>query len=497
MPRRIHWLILLLPSPVPMKNNTNVVTRFAPSPTGFLHIGGIRTALFAYLLAKKNNGTFILRIEDTDKERQVEGSIEHIKESLSWLGIEWEYGPDTPGPFGPCIQSERLDIYKSYAKQLVDKGLAYPDTSTPEEIVKQREACEKTGGQFLFRNHRPEHFVEWDEETTLRLKVTDLKKYTWEDAVWGHLEGGGETLDDIVLIKADGFPTYNFAHIVDDHEMGVTHLMRGDEFISSTPRFLSIYEALGIPHPIFVSLPPILNESGSKKLSKRDGAKDILDYKREGYLSETLINFLALIGWNPGTEKELFTLTELITEFSIDNIQRSGGSFNIDKLKWMNKMHYQKLTDETYLKLVKEFVPEKFSTDVDAMNSLKRALPILRERIEVMNELPALLNKGELSFITAYKKPNDTLLPWKKDADPKAWKARLDHASSLLNSTSFDSEEEIKLALWDYIEAEGKGEVLWPLRVALTGLERSPDPFSCAYILGKEESIRRIDAVLE
>ena len=256
-----------------------VVTRFAPSPTGFMHVGGVRTALYAYLWAKKNKGTFILRIEDTDKEREVEGSIAHIIESLKWLGIDWDQGPEIGGPHAPYLQSERLGIYKKYAEILINKGFAYPDPYTEEEVNQFRERAELAKKPFLFREHRPETFDVWDEKKPLRFKVPEIKSYKWNDLVYGDLSAGPEALDDFILIKSDGYPTYNFAHIVDDIEMGISHVMRGQEFISSVPKFLSLYEALGIEPPLFATLPPIMGSDGNKKLSKRDGAKDILEYK--------------------------------------------------------------------------------------------------------------------------------------------------------------------------------------------------------------------------
>ncbi|MCA9361766.1 glutamate--tRNA ligase, partial [Candidatus Kaiserbacteria bacterium] len=269
------------------RNTEKVVTRFAPSPTGFLHIGGVRTALYAYLFARKHAGTFILRIEDTDKNREVEGSIHHIEESLRWLGIEWDFGPDKPGDFGSCLQSDRLDIYKKYAAQLVEKGLAYPDPYTEEEMAAFRAAAAAEKRPFVFRHHRPDTFAEWDGTKPLRFKVPEIKRSEWHDVVRGTLTAGEETLDDFIILKADGYPTYNFAHIIDDHEMGVTHVMRGEEFIASTPKFLSLYDALEIKRPIFVTLPPIMGPDGKKKLSKRDGAKDLLEYRDDGYLPET------------------------------------------------------------------------------------------------------------------------------------------------------------------------------------------------------------------
>jgi glutamyl-tRNA synthetase len=279
-----------------MENQTQkVVTRFAPSPTGFMHIGNVRTAIYAWAYAKKNNGTFILRIEDTDKAREVEGSIEHIIKSLKWIGIDWDEGPDIGGPNAPYKQSERLDSYIKYAKILIEKGFAYTDPYTEEEVEGFRKKADEEKRPFLYREHRPENPPVWDGTQPLRFKVKDVKSYEWDDLVRGHLKAGPEALDDFILIKSDGYPTYNFAHIIDDFEMGVTHIMRGDEFISSTPKFLSVYDALEIKRPEFVILPPIMGSEGKKKMGKRDGAKDVLEYKNEGYLPEAMLNFLALI----------------------------------------------------------------------------------------------------------------------------------------------------------------------------------------------------------
>lgn len=475
-----------------------VVTRFAPSPTGFLHIGGVRSAIFSYLYARKHNGTFILRIEDTDKAREVEGSVEHIKESLSWLGVLWDYGPDAPGPFGSCKQSERLDIYKRYAQTLVEKGLAYPDPYTKEEIEAFKEEARAAGKPFLYRNHRPTEFSEWTGREPLRLKVPVVKRTHWHDAVRGELEAGEEMLDDIILIKADGFPTYNFAHIVDDHEMGVTHIMRGDEFISSTPKFLSIYEALEIEPPVLVSLPPIMNETGTKKLGKRDGAKDILDYRADGYLPEAMFNFLTLIGWNPGGEQEIFSKDDLIERFSLEKIQKSGGAFNIEKLNWMNRHYLHELPDDAFLAYAKDALPTsitKLSQYSD--ERLERLLPTIKERVSVGTEITQAAEAGEYDYAFAPVSPSADMLAWKDDTSPTETLPRLQEALKLLEPVDFDEPDSIKDALWPYALEVGKGQLLWPLRVALTGMERSPDPFTVAYILGKEETLARIQTACD
>ncbi len=476
-------------------SNTNrpVVTRFAPSPTGFMHIGGVRTALYAYLYAKKNNGTFILRIEDTDKNREVDGSIAHNMESLSWLGLTWDFGPDKPGLFGSCLQSDRLDIYKKYAQQLVDKGLAYPDPYTSEQLEQFRKEATEEKRPFLFRKHRPDTYETWDGTKPLRFKVPEVKRYKWHDEVRGDLSAGEEMLDDIIIMKADGYPTYNFAHIIDDLEMGVTHVMRGEEFIASTPKFLSLYDALEIARPIFVTLPPIMGPDGKKKLSKRDGAKDLLEYKNEGYLPAAMNNMLALTGWNPGGNNEIFTMSELVEKFSLDRIQRSGGAFNEEKLLHMNKEHLKSLSGE-----------EKISYFIDALPESTKTLPgysteqasklavVVFERAALKKEITQAAEVGEYDWAFSDPEYEKTLLQWKNDDSLQEALPRLENVHKLLEDADFSSTEAIKSAVWTYAEETGKGEVLWPLRVALSGRQQSPDPFTLAYILGREKTLVRI-----
>lgn len=294
----------------------NVRTRFAPSPTGLLHVGGIRTALFAWLVARqKTDGRFILRLEDTDQAREVAGADQHIMDCLHALGLNYDEGPDVGGNLGPYRQSERLGIYKKWAEKLVESGRAYADPYSPEEVQKFRETAQAEKRPFLYRNHRPENPPVWDGSMPLRFK-SEPKAYTWRDEVMGELSTPADVVDDFILMKSDGFPTYNFAHIVDDAEMQVSHVIRGQEFLASVPNYLNLYEALGLTPPIMATMPHIMNEQGNKKLSKRDGAKDVLDYTREGYLPEALVSFIATLGWNDGTEQEVFTTEELIEKFS-------------------------------------------------------------------------------------------------------------------------------------------------------------------------------------
>jgi glutamyl-tRNA synthetase len=483
-----------------MMHNTRVVTRFAPSPTGFMHVGSVRTALFAYLYAKQNNGDFILRIEDTDKKREVEGSIEHIIESLRWLNIDWNVGIDIGGPLPSYKQSERLDIYIEYAKKLLAKGLAYQDPFSEEELEMLREKAKLEKRPFLFRDHRPEDSVEWDVGKTLRFK-TPIKKYAWNDAVRGDLSAGEEALDDFVLIKSDGFPTYNFCHIIDDFEMVVTHIMRADEFIASTPKYLALYEALEITPPIFVTLPPIMGVEGGKKLGKRDGAKDILDYKKEGYLPSAIINYLALLGWNPGTEQEIFTIEELQKYFDIEKIQKSGARWDDEKLLWINREHLKRVSiQDNYIEVKKQI--DDCGMHLPELNEerLAKALHSIIDRIDVYSDIRRLLEEGE--FVYFFKKPgieSKEILFWKKSPDSISTLKHLEHTLTLLEDTHsehFDSITNLQTVLETATSTYGKGEILWPLRVALSGREKSVDPFTLLYVLGKEESVARINSAV-
>ncbi|MDH5442421.1 MAG: glutamate--tRNA ligase [Candidatus Nomurabacteria bacterium] len=479
------------------KENKPVVTRFAPSPTGFMHIGGVRTALYAYLWARKNNGEFILRIEDTDKDREVAGSIEHIQKSLAWLGIDWNYGPDKPGDFGSCIQSERLDSYHKYAQKLVDDGLAYPDPYTKEQVQEFRDKAEVEKRAFLFRDHRPQNFDTWDGKSSLRFKVPEIKRYHWNDAVRGDLEAGPEALDDFIIMKSDGYPTYNFAHIIDDYEMGVTHVMRGDEFISSMPRFLSLYDALDIPYPVFVTLPPIMGTDGKKKLGKRDGAKDVLEYKTEGYLAQAMVNFLAMIGWNPGTDQEIFSMDDLIDQFTIERIHHSGGAFNEEKLDWLNKQWMEKLDPAELRNGIESFVEPLRRLPQYSDDRFEQVLPVIAERISVFNDVADMIREGELQFFFEQPTYDREKIIWKKSTLDEARKHLTQTKKLFTDYNGAWDADGIKSAVWDYAGEQGRGDVLWPLRYALSGRDKSPDPFVIAAIIGKDETIARIETALD
>ena len=322
------------------------ITRFAPSPTGYIHLGNLRSAIYPYLIAKQSkDGKYILRIEDTDQTRYVAGATDLIKETLVWLGLNWDEGIDKGGEHGPYYQSERRDIYHEYARKLIEKGRAYADPTSPEQINEYRQADNAAKKPFLYRNHRPANTPTWEPGIPLRFK-SEPKAVSWHDEVMGDMSTGPEVMDDIILIKADGLPTYNFAHIVDDYLMEVTHIVRGVEYLSSMPNYLAIYEALGINHPKFVSLPHVLATTGNKKLSKRDGAKSAVDYRDDGVLPEAMLNYLACLGWNDGTEQEIYSMDELKKAFSIDRIQTSGARFDEVKLLWQNGQWIRKIFDE-------------------------------------------------------------------------------------------------------------------------------------------------------
>ncbi len=473
-------------------SDQNVVTRFAPSPTGFLHIGGVRTALFAWAHARKHGGTFILRIEDTDKAREVAGSIDHIIESLRWVGIEWNEGPDIGGPHAPYLQSQRLESYKKYAQVLIDKGLAYADPYTEAEVEKFREQSQAAGKPFLFRDYRPENPPVWDGSQPLRFKATNIKSYTWNDVVRGELSAGPEALDDFVLIKSDGYPTYNFAHIIDDLEMGVTCITRADEFIASTPKFMALYEALEITPPQIASMPPIMAPDGKKKLGKRDGAKDILEYRAEGYLPQAMLNFLAFIGWNPGDEREVMTAQEIIEAFDLSKVQRSGGGYNIEKLNWLNREHIKRLPLNEQIAWVEKFLPEKFKSLAEKIT------PIAIERIEKFDDVRIMAEAGEFDYYLDTPEYDAAKLVWKTDTKENTV-MHLKKVVELLDTVPENafSKEAVKEAVWEYAEAVGRGNVLWPTRFALSGKDKSPDPFTLAEILGKNVVTERLTKAIQ
>ena len=468
-------------------------TRFAPSPTGYLHVGGVRTALFAWLLARQSGGQFILRLEDTDKMREVEGSGQHIMDSLRWLGLQWDEGIDVGGPHAPYLQSERLDLYHEWGEKLIAKGRAYADPYTKEELEAFREEAKAAKKPFLYRDHRPDHPPVWDGSRPLRFK-SEPKPYEWDDAVVGHLSTGPEAIDDFILIKSDGYPTYNFCHIIDDLLMECTHVIRSQEFISSVPKFLNLYEALEIEHPVMATLPYVMGPDGKKKLSKRDGAKDILDYAREGYLPEAMMNFLATLGWNDGTEQEIFSVDELIQKFSLERVQKSGARFDEQRLLWMNGAHIRALSvDELYQK-VEGFWPTE-SEHYDEFYR-KQVLGLVQERLKYFAELP------ELSMFFFADLPIDPKL-WLehkqlKNLDNGELKKLLEQAKAVLEQSDF-SVDDLTNRLNTLLETSGQkpGVLLSLIRIATTWAPSSPSLAETLHVLRQETSLRRINTTLK
>lgn len=534
------------------KDSTSpIITRFAPSPTGFLHIGSIRTALYGYLLAQKTGGKFILRIEDTDKVREVQGGVEIILRTLQALKLNWDQ---------QFKQSDRLDIYKKWAEKLVEKGLAYADDLRAEEVEAWREDAKLKRKPFLYRDYITDgRKVEWVYgENVLRLK-SNPKRWDWHDMVRGDLTAGPEAVDDLVLIKADGYPTYNFCHIVDDFEMGITHILRGDEFISSTPKFLSIYEALNIEHPEFVTLPPIMAPSGKKKLGKRDGAKDALEYLADGVLIDALLNFLALLGWNPGkgNNQEIFTVDQLIEQFSISGIGKSGANYDQKRLEWINGHHIRKLSlDELYQKATshpenphrhpelvlgsnqkessegaqnsplasgegrvseasrgeanKNFMPKEAAAFSEAYQ--KQVLSLVQERLKFLNELPELtwfffkkpeLTQAELLDVRGletWSHPESTERhPELVSGSPKnSARVMISHALGLIQQSDF-SPEDLQTKLNQALEdLQTKPAILFALlRNALTGARFTPPLNETMSVLGKDEAVERLSLSIQ
>ncbi|MDB5179988.1 MAG: Glutamate-tRNA ligase [Candidatus Saccharibacteria bacterium] len=471
-------------------------TRFAPSPTGFMHVGGIRTALFAWFVARQANGAFILRLEDTDQKREVEGSADHILKALGALGITHDEGPDIGGPYAPYKQSERLEIYKAWAKKLIDSGRAYADPYTPAELDAFRESARANKKAFLYRDHRPETPPAWDGSTPLRLR-SDPKAYNWHDEVLGDLSTGPEVIDDIILIKSDGFPTYNFAHIVDDAEMKISHIIRGQEFIASQPNYLNIYEALGLDLPIFATMPHIMAESGNKKLGKRDGAKDVLDYLNDGYLPETMINFIASLGWNDGTEQEIFTVPELIKKFSLDRVQKSGARFDEKRLEWMNGQHIRLLTLDDLYERVTDFWP---ASAVTASEELKKhVLALVQDRLKTLKDLAILTDyffaepKADWSMI----ENNKQLAQLPKGELKQLLQASFEALGEV--STSDFTPEAVQETLNQLLVTTGqKPGILFSLiRTVVSWAPFSPALDHTLSVLGKETSLARLDAAIK
>lgn len=515
-----------------MNTSSKVRGRFSPSPTGYVHIGGLRTALYNYLFVTKHNGDVLLRIEDTDRKRFVPGACENLVSVLINMGIVHSEGPfmtvevkddstqviaskNYPGimevgDFGPYIQSERLDLYQKYAQELIDSGKAYYCFCTPErlDVMRKEQMTNKKMPKYdrlccqLLEEEVELKKKQHREEGTpqvVRLMLPENRTVSVTDMVRGEVSFNTESMADAVLLKSDGFPTYHLAMAVDDHFMGISHVIRSEEWLPSLPLHVLLYEALGWDAPVFAHLPLILNPDKSK-LSKRQGDVAVEDYLKKGYLKEALINFVALLGWNPGegSTQEIFSMEELIEKFDFEHVHKAGAVFDPKKLDWINAQYIKQLTiDELYEKSLPFWQEKSFyneaSADRQSEEYIKKVLTIEQDRLNRLDEV----GENNSFFFTDSIEYDQELLRWKKNTDKETLSA-LSKAMEVLSD--IDEESWTRETLSEKLmEAAGerRGDLLWPLRVALTGSKQSPSPFEVAWVIGKSEGLKRVSDALE
>jgi len=519
-------------------------TRFAPSPTGYLHVGGLRTALYSFLLAKKQEGQFVLRIEDTDQKREVEGATAHLIEMLDWAGLNPDEGPNKEGPHKPYIQSQRTEIYQKHAEELLEKGHAYRCFCTAERLQEMREHQEKSKKAPMYDRHclylsdeEIQKNLDSNAPFVVRQKIPLEKLVKFKDLVRGNVTFAAKTLDDQILLKSDGFPTYQLANVIDDHLMGITHVIRGEEWLPSTPKHILLYESFNWDPPQFAHIPLLLNKDRSK-LSKRQGDVSVEEYIKKGYQKEAIINFIAFLGWHPGgdEENEIFNLEELIEHFSIEKVHKAGAIFDLEKLDWFNwqwnrrKFHddlhefAKKLDQNVQIESPKkgEFVykfndtknaQEFFEYRTDKLktmcfNSLadayKKEDGLLRKALVTVEEKVLKDHKNINDYIKFYFENSDydvqLLTHEKMKVDFEMARASLSKIlEKFENFAEFDNEEKIKELLIGVVEELGvkNGQVFWPLRSALTGEQFSPGVFEVAWVIGKDLCLQRIKKALE
>jgi len=487
--------------------------RFAPSPTGHLHIGGVRTALYNYLLAKATGGSLILRIEDTDQKRYVDGAEKYIIDSLAWAGITFDEQPGTEGPYGPYRQSERSHIYKAYVKRLVDEGLAYYAYDTPAELEKMRKDAEARGEQGIKYGHQTRSHMRnslslsAEESATLladgsnvvvRLLVPSGDTIKFHDEIRGDVQFSSDELDDKVLLKADGLPTYHMANIVDDHLMEITHVIRGEEWLSSTAHHVLLYNALGWTPPAFAHLPLILKPTGKGKLSKRDGAKlgipvfpmewkddsgDVYrGFKEEGFIPSGMLNFLAFLGWNPGTEQEIYSLDGLVEAFSLDQVVKAGARFDMDKARWFNQQHLKDMPVARLTELLRPAHPQWAAVN---QPDFDKVVELLQERLTVLGDF----QEEAMCFYHAPQSYEEKPLRKKYTSDKAGWYGEMiDHIETL----DWDEQLEASVKTWASEKELGLGQVFPLLRLALCGRMSGPGVFEVMQLIGKQESIDRL-----
>ncbi|NCN22191.1 glutamate--tRNA ligase [Candidatus Falkowbacteria bacterium] len=481
------------------QDNQEIRLRFAPSPTGFLHIGNLRTALFGYLIAKSQGGKFILRIEDTDEKREVEGAVKSLLEILTWAGIEFDEGPGIGGELAPYIQSQRFDIYQKYSDELLAQGKAYRCFCSSELLEKMRndQAEAKLPPRYnrACRDLSPEESlkrVEAGEKFVIRQKIPLAGEVKVIDELRGEIIFQAHDLDDQVLIKSNGVPTYQFANVIDDHLMKISHVTRGDEWLSSFPKNILLYEAFNWQAPKFIHLPLLLNKGGGK-LSKRQGDVFVEDYRAKGYIKEAIINFCALLGWHPQGDKEILSIEELKNDFSISGLGSSPAIFDLEKLDFFNAYYLRQKSEKELIDLARPYLIEaNLPTEGE---KLERAFLIARDRLKKLSDSPEAL-----SFFFEKIEAEENLIVWKNNTLETAKNNLaeiLDFIAKIEENfwTKENLEEEV--LGWVKREKEGRnGDYLWPLRTALSGLKNSPSPFEIAWVIGKEESIKRIKEVL-
>lgn len=475
-----------------------VRTRFAPSPTGYMHIGNLRTALYAYLLAKHNGGDFILRIEDTDQERYVDGAVDIIYKTLAEAGLIHDEGPDIGGDFGPYVQSERRGIYAKYAHELVKKGGAYYCFCDKERLDNLRSIQEAskipTKYDGYCRNLSEEEIQEKlasGVPYVIRQKMPTTGTTYFDDVIYGRITVENSVLDDNILLKSDGLPTYNFANVIDDHLMNITHVIRGSEYLSSTPKYNLLYEAFGWEKPVYIHCPPVMKNQ-TEKLSKRNGDASYEDIIAKGYLKDAVINFIALLGWSPGGDREIFSLQELVETFDPKGINKSPAIFDSVKLNWMNGEYIKKMSEDEFLNAAMPYMKQAVKTDANFDEIAK----LLHQRTEVLSDIPE-----QIDFIDALPEYDTQMYTHKKmKTDAAISLDVLKKALPVIENITDWTEEGVHEALFALIAEMGvkNGTVLWPVRTALSGKQFTPGgAIEIAYILGKDECISRIKKGIE
>lgn len=476
-----------------------VRTRFAPSPTGYLHIGGLRTALYAWLFAKKNNGKFILRIEDTDQERQVEGAEDVIYNTLKLTGLIYDEGPDAGGEYGPYIQSQRKEIYYIYARELVKRGAAYYCFCTRERLQKLREEKEARGEAYTYDKHclslSPEEVqkrIDAGEPYVIRQNIPREGTSTYSDLVYGDITVPNSDLDDNVLLKSDGMPTYNLANVIDDHLMHISHVIRGVEYLSSTPKYNLLYDAMCWQKPVYIHLPPVMRDK-QQKLSKRHGDASFKDFIDKGYLKEAIINYIALLGWSPGDDREIFTLEELAEAFTLEGLSKSPAIFDTEKLTWMNAQYIRALSPVEFLRHAMPYYASCLPYGRFDLSLLSR---ILQPRLETMTQI-----YDKLDFLMRLPDFDLELYTNKKmKTTPETSLPMLLAAREFLTNLEDYSETSLHDGLMGLVESLGvkNGFLLWPLRIAVTGTLVTPGgAVEIICLLGKEETLKRLDHSIE